>query len=253
MILGCCASLDKIEIVRDIGYDFVELGVGAMKPESPESEFEAISEIIYSSGIAPEVWNCLLPGDMKLVGPEVDSYRIERYLRTAFERIEELGGEIVVFGSGAARTMPDGFPADEAHDQLKTFLKLAGQVAGAHGITITVEPLNSKDTNSINTITQAVGLVKEVDHPFVKVLVDSFHMLLESEPVSAIAGATGLIAHAHVADTGRLYPGSGEYPTQEFITALQAAGYDGRLSVECYWNDFNIECDKAYRFLQKLV
>lgn len=242
-----------METVLDAGFDFIELSVGVVKPESPDSEFETVSEIIHSSGIAPEVWNCLFPGEMKMVGPEVDSYRIERFLRTAFERIEELGGEVVVFGSGTARTVPEGFPADEAHDQLTRFLKLAGQVAGAHGITIAVEPLNSKDTNSINTITQAVELVREVDHPFVKVLVDSCHMLIENEPISAIAGAAGLIAHSHIADIGRLHPGSGNYPTREFIEALKAAGYNGRLSVECLWKNFDIECGKAYKFLQGLV
>lgn len=253
MRLGCCIGPDKIETVRDIGYDYVDLRVGEVKPESPESEFEAVSEIISSSGIIPEAWNCLLPGDMKPVGPEVDSYRIERYLRTAFERIGELGGEIVCFGSGAARMVPEGFPADEAHDQLTRFLKLAGQVAGAHGITIAVEPLNRNQTNSINKIAQAVELVREVDHPFVKVLIDLFHMMFEAEPFSAIAEAAGLIAHAHVSDTGMLYPGSGSYPTREFIQALKAADYDGRLSVECSWSDFDLECGKAYDYLQGLV
>lgn len=253
MRLGCCAGLDSIETVRDAGYDFIELGVSCARAESPDSEFEAVRDRLQSAEIVPEVWNCLLMSDMKPVGPEVDIYRIERFLRTAFDRIEELGGEIVVFGSGRARTVPEGFPSDEARDQLVRFLSLAGQVAGAHGITIAVEPLNLRETNCINSVAQAVEVVRAVDHPFVKVLVDLYHMMMDDEPLSAIAAASGEIVHAHIADTGRLHPGSGSYPSKEFIDALKAAGYDGRLSIEGGWSDFDSECRKALEFLRSLT
>lgn len=253
MRFGCCAGLEQIETVRDAGYDYVELAVGAVKPEQPDSEFEAIREALEESGICPEAWNCLLPGKMKVVGPEVDSYRIERYLRTAFARIEELRGEVVVFGSGAARMVPDGFPMDEANDQLIEFLTLAGQVGGAHGITIAVEPLNHRETNVLNSVRAGAEIVRAVSHPFVKLLVDLYHVQCQDEPLTDIAVGQGEFVHAHTADTDRFYPGSGSYPNREFIKALRAAGYDDRLSVECVWRDFDSECAKALDYLRGLI
>lgn len=253
MRLGCCAGLEQIETARDAGYDYVEVYVRNVRAEWPESEFEPVRERILSSEIVPEVWLSLIPSDMRIVGPEVDSYRIERYLRTAFERIDELGGEIVVFGSGAGRRVPDGFPMDEGRDQLVEFLTLAGQVGGACGITIAVEPLNHTETNVINTIRQGVDIVHAVDHPFVKLLVDLHHMMLQGEALSEIEVARGEIVHAHTADTDRLYPGSGDYPNRGFVEALKAVGYDDRLSVECAWRDFDSECVKSLEYLRAIT
>lgn len=252
MRFGCCAGLDQIQRVQDAGYDYIELVVGTVKPEQADSEFELVRELLDSFEIRPEAWNCLIPGQMRVVGPEVDLYRVERYLRTAFERIEEVGGEIVVFGSGGARRVPDGFPMDEARDQLCEALTIAGQVAGAYGITIALEPLASSATNIINTLPQGAELVKKVDHPFVKLLADLQHMADEGETVSVIGTLDVEIVHAHTADTDRRYPGSGSYPTREFIQALKSVGYDGRLSVECVWGDFYAECPKALEFLREL-
>ena len=126
MRFGCCVGLDKALIVQDAGYDYIELPVGTVKAESPDSDFEPVLDQVRSLEIVPEAWNCLLPGDLKVTGPEIDKYRMERYLRTAFERIEEIGGEVVVFGSGDARKVPDGFPMDEARDQIVEFVTLAG-------------------------------------------------------------------------------------------------------------------------------
>jgi len=252
MRLGCCVGTDQIQQAQDAGYDYVELSVWSVKAEQPDSEFEPVRELLESFEIRPEAWNCLVPSVMKVVGPEVDIYRVERFLRTAFERIEEVGGEMVVFGSGPARTMPEGFPADEAQDQLVEFLTMAGQVAGAYGLTIAIEPLNKTATNTINTVPQAIELARRVDHPFVKVLVDLTHMGIDGEPLSDIAIAAGELVHAHVADTDIRYPGSGNYPIKEFIEAIKATGYDDRLTVECFWGeDFETELVKSLGYLRQ--
>ncbi len=217
MRFGCCAGLDKMGIVQEAGYDYIELAVGTVKPESPDDEFEPIKQEILSYEIIPEAWNCLLPGNLKVTGPEVDMYRAERYLRTAFQRIEELGGEVVVFGSGGARNVPEGFPMEEARKQIVEFVTLAGQIAGTHGIVIAIEPLNSKESNIINSVKEAHEFVKQADHPFVKVLADLYHLQEENEPLANIIEVGSDLAHTHTADTGRLYPGSGSYPTKEFF------------------------------------
>jgi D-psicose/D-tagatose/L-ribulose 3-epimerase len=252
MRFGCCVGPDEIEIVGAAGYDYVELAVATVKPERPDSEFEPVRELLDSFDIRAEAWNILIPHEMNVVGPEVDLYRVERYLRTAFERIEEVGGEMVVFGSGAARRVPEGFPMDEARDQLVAFLTLAGQAAGAYGLTIAVEPLTSKSTNITNTLAQGAELVKTVDHPFVKLLVDLYHMMDAGDAPSVIPTLGVEIVHAHVSDTDRLCPGSGSNRIKEFMQALKSVGYDDRISVECAWGDVQAECGKALELLRRL-
>lgn len=251
--LGCCGGPDRLRQVQNAGYDYIEMPVAAVKPEQPDSEFEKVLEQVEDFDIVAEAWNCLLPKDLKVAGPEVDDYRVERYLRTAFERIEELGGEIVVFGSGGARRVPDGFSMEEARDQIVEFVTLAGQIAGKHGITVAVEPLNPRECNIVNTVAEALDIVRAADHPFVKALADLYHMDEQSEPVSAILAAGDNLAHTHTADTGRLYPGSGSYPHAEFFAALRNIGYEGRLSVECTFNDWDTEPRKALEFLRSVA
>jgi sugar phosphate isomerase/epimerase len=252
MRFGCCGGLDKAQEIQDAGYDYIEMGVATVKPEQADAEFEPVRDQLAELDIKPEAWNCLLPGDLKVTGPEVDGYRIERYLRTAFRRIEELGGEIVVFGSGKARSVPDDFPVDEARTQIVQFLTTAGQVAGIHGITIAIEPLNSKESNILNSVTEAVEIANAVGHPFVKVLADLYHMDEDSEPLEDIIRAGDDLVHVHTADSGRLYPGSGSYPHAEFFRLLKSIGYDERMSVECSFKDFSTECRKALDFLRKM-
>ncbi|MGC8862645.1 MAG: sugar phosphate isomerase/epimerase family protein [Armatimonadota bacterium] len=252
MRFGCCVGLDKMGIVQEAGYDYVELPVSTVKAEAPDAEFEPIREQVQAFEIVPEAWNCLLPGDLKVTGPEVDRYRIERYLRTAFQRIEELGGELVVFGSGGARNVPQGFSMAEARDQIVEFVTLAGQIAGVHGITIAIEPLNHNESNIINSVAEGLEFARLADHPFVHVLADLYHMDEEHEPLEHLVEADGDLVHTHTADTGRFYPGSGSYPHREFFEKLRSIGYNDRMSVECKWNDFRTECAKALEFLRNL-
>jgi len=254
MRFGCCVGLDKIKAVQDAGYDYVELPVSVVKGESPEEEFKPIRDQINEYTIVPEAWNCLLPGDMKVTGPEVDLYRVERFLRTAFARIEDLGGEIVVFGSGGARKVPDGFPVDEARKQIVEFVTLAGQIAGNHGITIAIEPLNRGETNIINSVKEGAELVELADHPFVKVLADLYHVGKENEPMQDIIDAGNNLVHTHTADIAdRACPGKTEIaPHREFFEALRSIGYNDRMSVECLLKDFDAEIRKSLDFLRAL-
>lgn len=254
MRIGCCvSSQESIQAAEDAGFDYFEPAVSIVKPESSDADFEPVYEMLSSFDIVPEAWNCLLPGDMKVVGPEVDFYRLERYLRTAFERIGELGGEIVVLGSSETRRIPDGFDRSKAVDQYMEFLALCGQISGPNGITVALEPLNSTETNFINTVPEALDIIQKVDHPFVKLTVDYYHMMSSGDALDVISKASDEIVHAHVADTGRVYPGGGNWPIVEFIEALKNCEYEDRVSVECGWGNFSVECAKTYDYLRRLI
>src|SRR5262249_25937777 len=50
-----------------------------------------------------------LPATLKVTGPAIDRDRQHAYVEKAFDRLARLGVEVVVFGSGGARRVPDGF------------------------------------------------------------------------------------------------------------------------------------------------
>lgn len=252
MRFGCCARIEDVAAVEAAGYDYVELPVVAVQAEKPESEFVPVAAALALRSIRPEAWNVLLPGDLRVTGPDVDFYRVRRYLHTAFERVQRLGGQVVVFGSGKARSFPEGFDPCEVHSQLLEFLEAAAEAAGEYGLILAIEPLNKKESNVINTVSEAVDLAAEVGRPQIRVLADLYHIDEESESLQNVADAGLWLAHTHTADTGRFRPGSGSYDHHAFFRALAEAGYDGRMSVECRWNDFRSECAAALEFLRRV-
>ena len=250
------AKLEKapatLKTLSEAGCDFFEFGVGMLCPESPKSLFEGFKDLVADYPLRADCFNSFIPADLKVTGPDVDKIRLDNYLANATERAAELRGEIIVFGSGGARGVPEGFSRKRAHGQILEFLEAAANYAGQHGLVIAIEPLNRSETNVINSIAEAVQFADELGRPEVQVLVDFYHQMLENEPFDEIVRAGERIAHVHVADTDRLYPGSGEYDYGRFAKSLVDAGYDKRVSVECNFRDFDKEVPLSIQFLHEV-
>ena len=241
-----------LKTLSDAGCDFFEFGVGMLCPESPRSLFEGFKDLVSDYSLRAEIFNSFIPADLKVTGPDVDIVRLDNYLAATIERAAELGGEIIVFGSGGARHVPEDFSRKRAHDQILEFLEAAANYAGRHGLVIAIEPLSRSETNVINSIAEAVQFADELGKPEVQVLVDFYHQMLEDEAFDEIVRAGERIVHVHVADTDRLYPGSGKYDYQRFARSLADAGYNKRVSVECNFRDFDKEVPQSIQFLHEV-
>jgi sugar phosphate isomerase/epimerase len=169
----------------------------------------------------------------------------------ALERIEEVGGTTVVFGSGGARRVPDDYPEDEARTQLVYFGNMLADYAG--DLTIAVEPLEPAGCNILNTIAETAQYVREVGRPGVRLLADSYHMDAQQDPWESIAESGDILAHVHCCDRKRLPPGQGEADLPGFFEALCKGGYEGRISVECNLPDFESDARKALETIKDLA
>ena len=130
---------------------------------------------------------------------------------------------------------------------------MAGETAAAHGIRIALEHLNRRETNIGNSLVSVIELAREVSLPSVGVLADMYHLDQEGEGLASVRDARGLLMHTHVADTNRLYPGSGSSDLAGFVRVLREIGYDGGISVECVWGDFIEESARAASVLKGLL
>ena len=100
---------------------------------------------------------------------------------------------------------------------------------------------------------EAVELAHQVGRPGSRVLADFYHMAEEEEPLEHLVKYKDWLAHIHVADTGHLAPGTGQYPYERFAGQLAQAGYEGMVSIECRWNDFAAEAGPAVQFLRRVL
>ena len=253
--IGICVSPERLPQVAP-GYDFCELTVvGALTPSVDDATFA--SEATRLAQLVPHVrgFNSFLPGDLKVVGPQVDWDAVERYATTAIARAGALGGQTIVLGSGMARMIPEHYARALAWGQLVRFASFCADVAELHGVTIVIEPLNHTESNILNTYLEAVELAKDVARPrSVRVLADIYHFMMDAEPLDDLLKAPEWLAHVHLADTGRRFPGSGAYPNERLFAILKDIGYCGRVSVECSWgNDLTDESGRALAFLGPLA
>ena len=252
MRFGCCCSIEQAEVAHAAGFDYIECTVVSLLPEATEAMFAPVLEKYQAAPLPVAAYNVFLPGDLKVVGPDVDWPRVEHYVRTALRRVRLVGANVVVFGSGKARMVPEGFARADAEAQLVDFLQLVGDVAQAHAMTVVIEPLNRIESNILNSVAEGVAMDERVNRPAIRVLADFYHMDEEQEELRALLDYKDWLAHIHVADTDRRAPGTGSYPYAEFVDLLDQAGYDGLVSIECRWEEFVAEAGPACRFLHQV-
>lgn len=222
-----------LDVLAEAGADYVEWSVGSLM--ASEGEFEKLCAIAQKAPIKPEAFCVFLPPHHRITGPGVNLASALDYAGEAVRRIGQIGGEIVVLGSGGARKVPDGFPMEEARRQFEEFARELSPRAEENGVTVAIEPLNSKEDNLITSVATGAQVTREIDRAGIRLLADFFHMNEENESVQSIVDANGLLRHTHVADLGRVAPGyakEGEADFVGFFRALKAVGYDARCSFE---------------------
>jgi D-psicose/D-tagatose/L-ribulose 3-epimerase len=249
--VGYCIGLKGLEGAKAAGFDYVELSTTEIAALS-DADFEAAAARIKSLGIATPAANLFLPSTLKVTGPETNPEQQMAHVKKAFARLQTLGTQVVVFGSGGARRVPDGFSKEDAFKQLVDFGRRAAREAQPHGITIAIEPLRRQETNIINTAAEGLALVEAVDHPNFQLMIDFYHLASEQEDPSIVLRARDRIRHLHVANPqGRLFPARWEeFDYAPFFANLKAIGYDKRISVEGATTDLAAQGPPAIALLR---
>lgn len=253
MRFGVCGPVRMADTAAVAGYDYIECPASELQPEATDEYFRnEVLRVFQASPLPVEAFCGLLPRDLAIVGPQVDQMRVLHYLNRVLGRIHDVGAHLVVFGSGAARTVPAGFASERAKEQILDFLRCLRDRATPLGLTAVVEPLNHTETNMLLSLSEAMDYVTKVGEP-VALLADFYHMQQEGEPLEHLVEAGPALRHVHVADRGRRAPGTGDYPYRAFAEALAGAQYTGRISIECRWQAFAHEAAPALRFLRGVM
>lgn len=251
----CCGPDHRAELAAQASFEYIEGSVeGVLKPREPREAFLKALTDVRAVKLPCPVLNCFIPGNLKITGPEVNEDALRTYVATAMERAGEAGVEIIVFGSGGARQIPEGFDPAAAHAQVVRFCTMVAPLAQRHGVTVVVEPLNRKECNILTTVGECAALVREIAHPNLRLLVDAYHLLRNGDSCDDIVTHGDLLAHAHIATVPeRLAPGAEPCDFVPFFAALAKAGYRGRLSVEAIIKQPDVEYPAAAAFLRQVA
>ncbi len=261
MKIGICLgykSYPQIKRAAEFGYDYVETALNSMRDATSE-DIAAFVDCLHENGYdnCPAV-NGFFPGDIRLTGDEADFVKADEYMHMIFEKVRPLGLEQIVFGSGGARKVPEGFSVEKATEQLTRFCAdYVKPVMKKFGLVCCIEELCSKECNIINTCREAMEIVRAVDDPTIRLLVDYYHTGMENEPLSEIATYKGYVTHAHIASPSnkRVYPKPNDGDDYKgFFDALRATGYASeRVSIEATEKDgFENSSAETLAFLKSL-
>jgi len=217
-------------------------------PEQPEEAFTPKLNAVRNAPLPIHAACAFLPAALKCVGPDVDEARLLRYAGTAFRRASEAGIRFIVFGSGGARQIPDGFSAAKAREQFVSYLKKIAPLAKVRDVNLVIECLNKKECNFLNRLAEGEAIVEEVNHPNVQLLADIYHMRVEGESAVEIVKYGKLIRHVHVAELeGRQAPGTSGEDFSLFLRALKEINYQGAISFECGWKNLSQQATGSLR------
>lgn len=234
MKIGLCTSeKELILLARKVGFDFVEVNASGavMKDEKYAMLLELSRELpdgfMYSC-------NGLIPSDVRLTGPDVDLARVREYASKSFARLASLGVKMLVFGSSAAKRVPEGFSLDKATEQLVVAMRIFSDEAAKHGQRVCIEPLRYSECNIINTLEDSLELVRLTARENVGAHVDYFHLMQNGERLAKLEGAAKKIMHTHIASpcmrNTPKYDDGADYRC--FFDYLRRGGYDATVSFE---------------------
>ncbi|BBK31718.1 sugar phosphate isomerase/epimerase [Stella humosa] len=229
-------------LAAELGYDGLEVAPFTFgdEPHLMSAETRAgIRRAAAAAGVRVSGlhWLLVKPAGLSLTSPDAAlRARTTDVLCRLVALCAELEGDVLVHGSPVQRRLPDGPEAAAARGWAIDALARVGEAAAAAGVVYCLEPLSPRETNFVNTVAEAAGIVQAIGNPALRTMIDcSAAGLAEAEPVADLIDRwlpTGLVAHVQVNDRNRRGPGQGDEAFAPILAALARQDYRGWVAVE---------------------
>ncbi len=233
-------SVKLFKKFKDWGFDTVEIPI-----EDPSHiDAKAVKVALDKAGlVCGTVCACMGPGrDFR--GTATDQKTAMEYCKALIDQMVDLdcprliGPVYSVVGRIGSH---DDAEKKQHFDSVVKNLKELCKYAQSKGKEICVEPLNRFETDFLNTVDQALKLIKAVNSPALKLHLDTFHMNIEEKhQPDAIRKAGKLLGHFHACGTDRGTPGGDSLEWKGIVKALKDVGYDNDVVIESFTTDVKV-------------
>lgn len=183
--------------------------------------------------------------------PEPQRARAFARAERKFDVMGELGCDLLLVCSNVSPGALGGI------DRAAADLRELGERAAKRGMRVAYEALAWG--RHVNDYRDSWEIVRRADHPAVGLVLDTFHIFARNTDLKQIHSIPrDRIFLVQVADAPRMdmdilqwsrhfrnLPGQGDLPLLEFMTALQATGFDGLLSLEIFNDQFRAGSARA--------
>lgn len=231
----------QCRFIAEVGYTGIELAPFTLAPRITDvsaARRQELRRIAADHGLVICGLHWLLA---KTAGLHLTTFDADMRRATAAYLVElgracaDLGGDIMVFGSPAQRSLERGMSQQQAYEHAAEVFRAAMPALADCGVTICMEPLTPQETDFVNSCADAVRLIELVGHPNFQLHQDVKAMLAEPTPIpELIAKYAAVTRHFHVNDRNLLGPGMGPTDYRPIFRALLDARYAGWVSVEVF-------------------
>lgn len=142
---------------------------------------------------------------------------------------------VLVFGSPKQRSSSAGASPTEAAAVLTEELARIAPLAQDRGVALLLEPLSTEQTDVINTLDEAVEIVRQIASPAIQTMFDVHNAVGERLPhPELVRKYMPYIKHVHVNELDGREPGTGSYDFAALLSALTSEKYSGWVSLEVF-------------------
>jgi len=135
-----------------------------------------------------------------------------------------------------AGLVPEGADRDACRETYVANLKHAAEALGRHGLTLVIEPINTRDIPGffLNTQAEARAVIEAVGAPNLKIQMDFYHaQIVEGDLAMTLRKNLDLVGHTQIAGVpDRHEPDEGEVNYPYLFGLLDELGYDGWVGCE---------------------
>jgi len=245
--------------IKEAGFDGVEIPVFEGRP----SDYVEIGKMLDRIGLDRTAVTAISDTQKNLISDDTD-VRIAGvdYMRWAIMCSREMGANKLSgpLHSTLGYFSGEGHTADEFSCSIDAQRRI-GDCAEAFDVTICLEALNRFECYFLNTMDALADHVREINHPQIRAMYDTFHANIEeTDPIAALTRNADVIEHIHISENDRGVPGRGNIPWGETFEAIAQSGYDGWLTIESFgrglpdlaaatkvWRDFAENPEAVYR------
>ena len=126
-------------------------------------------------------------------------------------------------------------PTAEEKARSADYLREVAPYAQERCVTIVLEYLNRFEMYLTNTAADLAALVREVGHPSVRMMYDTFHAHIEEKDLrAALQECKDVLVHVHLSENDRSTPGAGQVDWPTTFAALKEIDYDGWVVIEAF-------------------
>jgi sugar phosphate isomerase/epimerase len=236
------AFADACKTMRRIGYTGIEIAPFTLA-ERP-ADISAAKRVEYRDIMRNEGlafvglhWLMVSPKGLHVTGPDMELRRRSwDHIRDLIDLCADLGPDgVMVFGSPKQRSTTGGLTRAEATRNYIDGLAGVAPHAESRGVTVLVEALPANQSDVVQTLAEAVGIVKEIASPAVRTMFDVHNAIDEEDSHAELVDRYfEYIRHVHVNELDGRHCGTGGYDFAPVFEVLARRGYTGWISLEAF-------------------